>query len=369
MPADSDEGRQIDWASMPGRLGRTARTLLAAVALAAVLAVGVLDTVTGPVLDLTVLYLVPIGIATVLLGVRMGLATVLLAFFVEVIPPLVLHAAPPFLVVADGLTHLFIRALGVLLVHRLMEQLRAFQALSRRHESDLDIARQVHSSFFADGLEPQRGFEIGRRLRFLREIGGDYYHFAEFDGGMFFCIADISGKGVSAALFTAALNQALATTLPELSSLADVVRVVNQRLAETLPSDRFITLLACVFRDEQVSYTIEGHERPLLLYRDGSLQVLDSATSPPLGVMGDADVTIDTVPFGPGDMLLAVTDGVTESSPFYRASDLLSRTFIDQSAYGPQAVCDRIVGMLDDEGARDDVAVICIRRTSPPVSA
>jgi phosphoserine phosphatase RsbU/P len=339
--------------------------LLALGLLASILLIGVLDAATGPVPDLTVLYLVPIAAATVYLGLGSGITAVVVAFVVEVVPLLLAQTHSTTLVLFDGFAHLLVRGAGVVLIDRLVRQLRQITELKQQRDTDLEIAREVHESLFTEPPDAPSDFEVGHRLEFLREVGGDYYYFADLDDSFFFCLGDISGKGVAAALFTVALSQSIASSLRGSIDLADVVRRVNRRMTYALPNDRFVTLFACTFTETHLAYTIAGHERPLLLHRNEEPRVLEGAVTIPLGISLDADIPTDRIEFGPGDLLLAVTDGVTESPPFSEHPGLLLEVFAGQATRGAQAVCDRVVEILDEAaGIRDDVAVICIGRST-----
>jgi serine phosphatase RsbU (regulator of sigma subunit) len=270
----------------------------------------------------------------------------------------------PVLVLTDGFAHLAVRALGVIVIDRLLRQLHKISELNEARESDLAIARQTHESFFAEPMEVPEGFEVGLRLEFLREVGGDYYLFSKLEDSFFLCLGDIAGKGVAAALFTAALSQNVISALRDATDVGQLVRRVNRRMAEVLPDDRFVTLFACTFDASSLTYAIAGHERPLLLQATGGIHVLDDAVTAPLGISADTEIAVRTVEFGQGDVLLAVTDGVTESPPFSLDPWRLQTVLTEQAGRGVQAVCDRVVELLAEAAAiRDDVAIVCIRRS------
>jgi len=345
---------------------RGSRWALAVVLVASVFLVGVLDVVTGPVLDLTVLYLLPIVVGTLYVGRGFGIAEVVLAFFVEVAPPLLVGSNSPMLVAVDGLTHLLVRGAGVFLIFGLARQLREITELKRVRDSELEIARQVQESFLTEPSQAPRGLDVGVRLEFYREVGGDYYHLAGLGNRFFVCLADISGKGVSAALFSAVLNQALTSALGQGSDLAAVVGVINQRLIGALPNDRFVTMFACMIEADSLTYSIAGHERPLVIRSAESVLTLDDAATIPLGIAEDLAVPTATIAFGVGDSILVVTDGVTESAPFAQDPHQLARVFAETVASGAQAVCHGVVEVLHEAaGVRDDVAVVCVQRSEP----
>lgn len=236
--------------------------------LVGVLGVGLLDVVTGPVLDLSVLYLILITVATGFVGLAAGLAIAVVAFVVEVIPLLSAGVFPSSLVLLDGITHFLVRAALVVALDRVLRQFNEIRALKAQRDFDFELAAQAHKALFSEPQTARDDLSISQRVEPIREIGGDYSHFADTTQGFFFCVGDIAGKGVSAALFTSALAQAVAQALRISPAVDAVLESVNARLTEVLPSDRFVTLFAAMIDDTGITYANAGHEPPLL-YRNG----------------------------------------------------------------------------------------------------
>jgi serine phosphatase RsbU (regulator of sigma subunit) len=126
-----------------------------------------------------------------------------------------------------------------------------------------------------------------------------------------------------------------------------------------------VTMFACLIDSAGLTYTIAGHERPMVLRRGGPAVELYEAVTMPIGISLDTPMPKNTIEFGVGDLILVVTDGVTDSPPFSKDPHRLSEVFAAQARLGAQAVCDRVVELLDEAGAiRDDAAVVCIQRVS-----
>ncbi len=199
---------------------------------AGVILVHGLDRGSGRVPDLTVLYLVPIILGTYWLGLRSGLALGVAALAAKVLAQPVQQRPP---MVADAAAHMAVFALAAAATARLLAQLRAVRALQQRHDVEIEIARVLHEAATAvDTLDDPR-FEIASRLQAARELGGDLVLARKTSGGLFLCVADISGKGVPAALFTALLKSASTSALEESSDPVDVVRRINARMYASLP--------------------------------------------------------------------------------------------------------------------------------------
>lgn len=343
------------------------RTAVLSACIVGVLGVGFLDVVTGPIIDLSVLYLIPITIATGLVGLVAGLVGVVIASVLEVGPLLSAGSFPASLVLLDGLTHLVVRAAIVVALDRVLRQFDEIRHLRAQRDFDLELAAEAHKALFLAPRTARSDLDIGQRVEPIREIGGDYSHFADTARGFFFCVADIAGKGVSAALFTSALAQAIADALRLSPEVEGILESVNARLAEVLPSDRFVTLFAAMIDDDGITYANAGHEPPLL-YRDGDTRRvgrLDGAHMPPLGIQARVKVECAHTSFSADDVLLVVTDGVTESVPFFGcAASKLPKLLGDSAPFGVNRVVDSVFDACHEDGAlpRDDIIVVAIQR-------
>ncbi len=333
----------------------------------AILSVGLLDEVTGVLPDLTILYLVPIVVAVLFLSLRAAMALVVLAFVVEVAAQLVVGLYPAGLVVFDGIIHLIVRGSFALALDYLQLQLRTIRELKKESDYDLDLAAQVQKSFFTDPLTARTDIALGLRIEFLRAVGGDYYRVADTPAGLFVCIADISGKGISAALFTGALDRAVSIALSRSSDVGEIVRYLNASMYDTLPNDRFVTCFASMVDDSGITYANAGHEPPLVFRQaaPSHIEALDDAGGVPLGILPYHAITPLRVPFLSGDVMLMVTDGVTESEAFSDDPQALLVTLLKESAgAGAQNVCDAVAAAVftDERHAKDDIAVVAIQR-------
>lgn len=333
----------------------------------AILGVGVLDEVTGALPDLTILYLVPIVLSVLVLGLPSALSLVVIAFFVEVAAQLLVGLYPVGLVILEGVIHLLVRGVFAVGLDYTQRQLLTIRELKTESDFDLELAANVHESFFTAPATVRDDLALGLRIEFLRVVGGDYYRVADTPAGLFVCIADISGKGISAALFTGALDRAVSIALSRSSDVGEILQLLNASVSETLPNDRFVTCFACVVDDSGITYANAGHEPPLVFRRRPEPRVdsLEDAGGVPLGVLAENAIKPLRVPFLSGDIMLTVTDGVTESEAF--SDDPHERLVIllkESAAGGAQNVCDAVAAAVysDERRPRDDVAVVAVER-------
>lgn len=195
---------------------------------------------------------------------------------------------------------------------RLVETARGADA--RRREDE--IARQVHR-----GLLPRHdplfaGLDISGGFRAADGVGGDYYGYvAMADGSLGLAIADVSGHGVGAALYMAIAKGALESEARDTLSSGDVLGRVNEVLSSDFSTtDMFATLVFARFLPDarRVVWSNAGHNPPLVLRRDGSVEWLKPC-GPALGIVAGARWRDVDERFGEGDVMLLYTDGVVEA--------------------------------------------------------
>jgi sigma-B regulation protein RsbU (phosphoserine phosphatase) len=153
--------------------------------------------------------------------------------------------------------------------------------------------------------------------RQMRALGGDCYDFScQGDGQLAMLVGDASGKGVAAALMMASVQASLRTAAQFTGeSLADLFRVVNLQAYTWSLADRYATLFYGVLNRGALTlrYVNAGHNPPVVVHRDGSLGWLEP-TGAPVGLFSDAKWQEAVIQLHPGDLVLAYTDGVIESS-------------------------------------------------------
>jgi serine phosphatase RsbU (regulator of sigma subunit)/catechol 2,3-dioxygenase-like lactoylglutathione lyase family enzyme len=186
----------------------------------------------------------------------------------------------------------------------------------RRAAQELDIAKQVQARLFPQTLPQLETLEYAGLCIQAREVGGDYYDFLNLGRARLgLVIGDTSGKGMGAALLMANLQanlrsqSAIASDRPQ-----HFLRSVNQLFYENTTDSAYATLFFAEYDDKsrRLRYANCGHQAPLLLRRDETLERLDS-TCTVLGLFRQWDCSIEERRLSPGDVLLLYTDGITES--------------------------------------------------------
>jgi len=195
---------------------------------------------------------------------------------------------------------------------RVVEKLES----ERRAAQELEIAKQVQARLFPQKLPPIQTLEYAGACIQAREVGGDYHDFLDLGRGRFgFVIADISGKGIAAALLMANLQANLRSQCAiALDEPERLLRSVNQLFFENTNESAYATLFFAEYDDKmrRLRYANCGHLAALLLRRDSTIERLDS-TCTVVGLFNKWDCSIAECRLFPGDTLVLYTDGVTES--------------------------------------------------------
>ena len=216
-----------------------------------------------------------------------------------------------------GLTFGATTAVAVLLVtlYRVQLELQSSRRQLARKEAELSFALEVQRALFPRHLPVSNGLEFGAVCIPARGISGDYYDVMQFpDGRLVFAIADISGKGISAAILMANV-QALLRTLSETGiPPAEVCKRLNHHLHQVTDESKYATFFYAEWKaaERRLSYVNAGHYAPVLL---GSLsgRQLDEGGFP-LGLFPCSEFQTGEVSLQPGDLLALYSDGLTEAA-------------------------------------------------------
>lgn len=203
-------------------------------------------------------------------------------------------------------------------LHQHLDELRLATAAREAIESELRIAGEIQLSLLPSPLsESERArLDFAALLRPAREAGGDLYDgFFLPDGRFFALVGDVSGKGVSAALFMAMAAMAIRSLANTLSDPGELLARVNVLLCERNETHQFVTACAILLDPEtgEFSSANAGHPLPAVIHRDGTVSWLDGPRSAPLGVFEETSFPTRQARLAPGDTLLLYSDGVTEA--------------------------------------------------------
>lgn len=248
--------------------------------------------------------------------------------------------------------------------HLLQDQVRQ-QSLRKELELAESIQKQLLITDFSRFSEIDA---YGTNISHQR-IGGDYYDIIKKEKGITFtCIADVSGKGISAALLMSNLQASLRALCAQYSDPRQIVAELNRLMYPVTLSERFVTLFLLRFERKtgKLTYVNAGHNYPFLI-RDGEMMTL-SAGCPPLGVLPEIVPEMGAATIHAGDMLLMYTDGVVEQDN--RTGEMFGTERIEAALSGSGRLNAReVVNLLLNEvdafadGAErvDDLTLLCVK--------
>src|ERR1700692_1203956 len=213
----------------------------------------------------------------------------------------------------SGVGHDVLRAIATEAAS-LIENARLVQAEeeSRRYQQELTIAAGIQQRLMQVKI-PEVPFATlqGRNLP-CKAVGGDFYDAVNTKDGLAVVLADVSGKGVSAALLASTLQGMVISQLISGMPLLDVISAVNRFFTEKLGGEKYATVLLARLRsDGDLEYVNCGHVQPLLVCAGKVIR--PSHGNVPVGLLADATFESAHCQLNSGDRFILVTDGVTEA--------------------------------------------------------
>jgi sigma-B regulation protein RsbU (phosphoserine phosphatase) len=199
-------------------------------------------------------------------------------------------------------------------LYRFRLELRASRHELARKEAELSFALKVQQALFPREFPEGFGLEFSAVCIPARGISGDYYDVLPLpDGRLVLAIADISGKGISAAILMANLQALLRVVAPTASSPADACRKLNHHLHQVTDASRFATFFYAEWTaaERRLRYVNAGHNPPLVLGPSRGLS-LDRGGIP-LGIMPHYEYETGEVFLQRNDLLILYSDGITEA--------------------------------------------------------
>jgi sigma-B regulation protein RsbU (phosphoserine phosphatase) len=159
--------------------------------------------------------------------------------------------------------------------------------------------------------------DIFASMNAAKEVGGDFYDFYLVDDSkLAFIIADVSGKGIPAAMFMMTSKNLIKSLATEGHGISTVINAANNKLCENNDANMFITaFMGCLdLKTGKLEYVSAGHNPPLVKHGDGGFQYLPKSKTIVLAAMEDYPYRAHELQLEPGDIIYAYTDGVTEAT-------------------------------------------------------
>ena len=269
-----------------------------------------------------------------------------------------------------------------LTIDKAVEQIEYIRGAQAEHnqlldiQSDLSVAREIQHAIlprtFRLKMDDADKVDICASMLAAKDVGGDFYDFFPIDDHRIgFTIADVSGKGVPAAIFMAVSRTLIkATGLRDLPS-AECVSTVNDILCGESVESMFVTVFYGIYdlQTGMIDYTNGGHNPPFVLHPDGTAEELKTESNPVLGAVAGMPFKSGSLLLNPGDALYLYTDGVTEAENMEhslfgesRLKDTLESVRGAESSQMIEAVSAKVKEFVDGAPQSDDITQLVIRR-------
>lgn len=244
---------------------------------------------------------------------------------------------------------------------------------ARSFEREMELARTIQLSLLPDAPPTIDNYKLAAYYRPARLVGGDFYDFIPMSDGKYgLVIADVTDKGVPAAMFMTICRTIIRSVASSRLSPMETLMKANKILVQDNRSDLFVTVWYGILdsRNNTLSYCSAGHNPPLLIRQDGHFNEL-KLKGIALGILGDITLREATVSLEPNDIILAYTDGVTEARREDKTEFGEADLFINAvrgREHSPDELVDKIVAAVDkftgDMPAFDDLTLFILKRMS-----
>ena len=267
-------------------------------------------------------------------------------------------------------------------IEKAIEHIAYIKTMQEEHtqlesiKGDLAVAREIQQAIlpriFPPFPEETANMDIAASMNAAKDVGGDFYDFFRIDADHIgFVIADVSGKGVPAAIFMAVCRTLIRATGIRGVSPSECITYSNSLLAKESVNAMFVTAFYGIYdiRTGEVKYANAGHNPPYLMKADGSVKVLPLSHDFVAGVIDDFQYTEETTLLEKGDTLLLFTDGVTEAtSPTYEeyGEQRLEQRLSQLTQVGCQQIIDAIKAdvkaFAGEAEQSDDITLLALKR-------
>ena len=236
-------------------------------------------------------------------------------------------------------------------------------------ESELHIASDIQMAMLPKEFPHRQDMEIYGSVTPARTVGGDLYDFFIRDDRLFFCIGDVSGKGVPAAMVMSVTGSLFRTLADGESNPGVIMNALNRSLVSRNDSLMFVTLFIGILEpDGHLTYCNAGHDAPIVVLPDGSTRQLEADSNVVAGVIPEYTFTQQEATLVPGSTLFLFTDGVTEAENVTHDLFGMDRTFQaakDAAGSAPEEFVKKVTAsvrtFVDGADQSDDLTMVVIR--------
>jgi sigma-B regulation protein RsbU (phosphoserine phosphatase) len=241
----------------------------------------------------------------------------------------------------------------------------------QRLDAELEIASEIQGRLLPTETPQIPDYDISAFSRPCTEVGGDYFDVIPLGDAVGIAIADVSGKGIGAAMLMSNLQALLRARATDMTEPSALLERMNLDLASRVGEGRFITLFYLMLdpSEGRITYSNAGHNPPYVRRVDGSISTL-TVSGIPLGIFTESKYEASEDHLDPGDVLLLYSDGVTEC--MNKAGDQFGEERLEevlkehaQKGAGEirDAIASAVEGFREDHPSSDDMTLIVLKRS------
>ena len=249
------------------------------------------------------------------------------------------------------------------------DQLEETTTTKERMESELRIARDIQMSMVPNQFPVYEGLDMYASMTPAKEVGGDLYSYLQKDDVLYFCIGDVSGKGVPASLFMTQATRLFRTLASQAIAPAEIATRMNAELAEDNEQGMFVTMFICRLHMKRglLEYCNAGHNPPVLGNTDGQFSFIDMKANAPIGLWPGLQFEGEAIDHFKDHMLLLYTDGLNEAENSQQEQfgddhllNILRSTHFDNAQQVVEILNAAVEKHRNGAEPNDDLTMMCI---------
>lgn len=237
-------------------------------------------------------------------------------------------------------------------------------------KKELELAQSMQQMLFPRELPNTEAFQVAAKYLPHQQVGGDYYDFIKLNNHEFiFCMADVSGKGVAAALLMSNMQATLHSLINYTHNLKDIILELNKRVIDNTKSEKFVSLFLAKLntKSQQFSYINAGHNPPIFYYENKFQELNKGCTL--LGISENlAQINVETFNYTSEFTLVCYTDGLTDTSNAEDDSvsiEALKEIIAKNNKSGPEFLNEALLYFAEEfKGENefpDDIALLTLK--------
>ena len=254
---------------------------------------------------------------------------------------------------------------------RYIDELKETTAQKASIESELNVASNIQMSMLPSVFPDRPGLDMFASMTPAKEVGGDLYGYLLKDDKLYFCVGDVSGKGVPASLFMAQVTRLFRTLANQMIAPADICTQMNEALSgEENLTCMFVTLFIGLvdLKTGHLSFCNAGHNPPVIGGGEHHGEFLQMLPNFPIGVMPGLEFQGEEIDSIKGRPLFIYTDGLNEAEDREHGQfgddhllDILRNTHFDTARQVVETMAARVEEHRDGAEPNDDLTMMCLR--------